>query len=205
MKGTAYTRLIYTAFLGLLLLVYFFLTRQVTPKFDWTTAIDNLIPFSAPFSVMYSSYLLLLWYGMIYAYLYFDLHRFKQFILGMVVIQLTAYVLYVLVPGKIIRPTVATAGIFFDLVRVIYAIDMPSGLTPSLHVANSWFIALALWNDRYLRPTMIVWALFIIASTLLIKQHFVVDVVSGIALSSAVYVVLDRYYKVKEKSDARSP
>lgn len=204
MRSAAHTRLTYTAFLGLLLLVYFFLTRQVTPKFDWTTAIDNLIPFSAPFSVMYSSYLLLLWYGMIYAYLYFDLHRFKQFIFGMVVIQLTAYVLYVLVPGKIIRPTVATEGIFFDLVRVIYAVDMPSGLTPSLHVANSWFIALALWNDRYLRPTMIVWAVLVIASTLLIKQHFVIDVVSGIALSSAVYAVLDRYYKVKEKSDGKA-
>ena len=202
MSGTVRTRFTYTVFLGLLLLVYFFLNREVTPKFDWTTAVDNLIPFSAPFGVLYSSYLLLLWYGIVYAFLYFDMHRFKQFIFGLVVIQVTAYVLYVLVPGKIIRPTVATAGIFFDLVRVIYAVDMPSGLTPSLHVANSWFIALALWNNRYLRPTMIVWAILVIASTLLIKQHFVIDVVSGIALSSAVYAVIDRYYKVEEKSDA---
>src|SRR5579859_1352049 len=152
MKVYAHTRLIYTAFLALLLFVYVFLNRQLTPRFDLSLYVDNLIPFSAPFSVLYSSYLILLWYGIGYAYHYFKLDRFKQFIIGLVIIQLTAYVLFVLVPGKIVRPNVETPGFFFSLVRTIYALDMPSGLTPSLHVSNSWFIALPLWNGKYLRP-----------------------------------------------------
>lgn len=202
MRGAALTRLTYTAFLGLLLLVYVFLNRQLTPRFDLSTYVDNLIPFSAPFSVFYTSYLLLLWYGVCYAYLYFKMDRYKQFIIGLVIIQLTAYCLYVLVPGKIIRPNVETPGVFFSLVRMIYFVDMPSGLTPSLHVSNSWFIALALWNGKYLRPTLMVWALLIIASTLFIKQHFFVDVVSGLFLSTIVYFGLERYYPIEERSSA---
>lgn len=195
------TRLTYTALLALLLLVYVFLNRLLTPRFDLSLYIDNLIPFSAPFSILYSSYLILLWYGVSYAFFNFDLTRYKHFIIGLIIIQLTAYFFYVLLPGKIIRPTVVTEGFFFDLVRMIYIIDMPSGLTPSLHVSNSWFIALALWNGKYLRPTLIVWAILIIVSTLLIKQHFFIDVVSGLTLSSLVYLCLENYYPTEANKE----
>lgn len=187
-------RTVYTTFLSLLFCVYFLLNRGLTPTYDLSIYIDNLIPFSAPFGLLYFSYLLLLGYGVGYAFFEFDICRYKRFVVGLIIVQLVAYLLYVLIPAKIIRPEVHPEGFFFDVVRMIYALDMPSSQTPSLHVANSWFIALALWNGKYLRPTLIVWASLIIASTLFIKQHFFIDVVSGLALSSVTYAGLHRYH-----------
>lgn len=198
MSGDIRIRSLYAVFLSILFCIYFLLNRGLTPTYDFSTYIDHLIPFSAPFGLLYFSYLMLLVYGVGYAFFEFDLCRYKRFVVGLVIIQVVAYLLYVLIPAKIVRPEVHPEGFFFDVVRMIYAVDMPSSQTPSLHVANSWFIALALWNGKYLRPTLIVWASLIILSTLFIKQHFLVDVVSGLALSSFTYAGLHRYHQVEE-------
>lgn len=203
MGSDARIRLVYTAFLALLLSVYFLINRQLTPKIDLSVYIDNLIPFSAPWSLLYSSYLLLLWYGIGYAFWNFKLDRYKRFIIGLVIIQLVAYILYVAVPGKMVRPALPPSGFFYDIVRWIYATDMPTTLTPSLHVSNSWFIALSLWGRKYLRPVLIMWAILIIVSTLLIKQHYLIDVVSGLCLSTLVHNLLEKYYPIEEKHHGR--
>ncbi|MCA9625078.1 MAG: phosphatase PAP2 family protein [Myxococcales bacterium] len=63
--------------------------------------------------------------------------------------------------------------------------DSPSNCTPSLHVALCFGLA-ATWSSwierRALRPLPILWAVVVSACTLTTKQHYLIDVPSGLAV-----------------------
>src|SRR5207237_201143 len=108
------------------------------------------------------------------------IERYKRFIAALVVVQIIAYVFYILIPGHIVRPALDEPGFFSSVCKAIFTIDRPNTLSPSLHVANSWLIFLMLSKRPVVRGILLTWALLIIASTLLIKQHYVIDVISGL-------------------------
>lgn len=62
---------------------------------------------------------------------------------------------------------------------------------PSLHVAlsTSTLIALVQGTRGGLRVTLILWGIAVIGSTLLTKQHYVLDAVAGVALAVLCYVL----------------
>ena len=68
--------------------------------------------------------------------------------------------------------------------------DSPTNCFPSLHVALAWGIALS-WTGflrrRWLRPWPLVWAAVVTACTLTTKQHYLVDIPSGLAVGVAVW------------------
>ncbi len=65
-------------------------------------------------------------------------------------------------------------------IRLLYALDPPTNLFPSLHVAIAFCAATASWksNRRY-GHFVFPWVLAVSISTLLTKQHYVVDVLVG--------------------------
>src|SRR6185312_379886 len=81
-------------------------------------------------------------------------------------------------------------GLCATLLRTLYAVDAGWNLFPSLHVGHSLLVAL-LYRKHARAGTWLVWtgALLISASTVLIKQHYVVDVLAGALLAGACYFV----------------
>ncbi|MBW2387776.1 MAG: phosphatase PAP2 family protein [Deltaproteobacteria bacterium] len=78
-------------------------------------------------------------------------------------------------------------------IRLLYALDPPTNLFPSLHVAIAFCAAMASWksNRRY-GHFVFPWVLAISISTLLTKQHYVVDVVVGVAVGILALQVCTR-------------
>jgi len=77
----------------------------------------------------------------------------------------------------------------FNTLRMI---DDPSNCLPSLHVACCYLTAFAFLprtESRVTFWTYFLWATAIGASTLTTKQHYFVDVISGVALSLAGYYI----------------
>ena len=79
--------------------------------------------------------------------------------------------------------------------RWLYSSDTDTNVFPSIHVFNAVTLDLAyqrsgLWQGRrrWVRPTARVLDLAVIASTLLLRQHSVLDAAGGIALA----LILDR-------------
>ena len=68
--------------------------------------------------------------------------------------------------------------------RLCYSIDKPSGCFPSLHVTYATLAALTCARANR-RAGVVMWAVAIAInlSTLLVKQHFIADVVGGVALA----------------------
>lgn len=69
--------------------------------------------------------------------------------------------------------------------------DKPGNTFPSLHVATTVLGALRLRHRRG-GALWLLWAALISVSTLTVKQHFLVDVLGGLAVAFAVHAVVFR-------------
>ena len=69
-------------------------------------------------------------------------------------------------------------------------VDAPTSCLPSMHVAGSYLAAFSLWHRRRsLFAGYVAWATAVALSTLTAKQHYLVDVISGLSLAAVLAVV----------------
>lgn len=71
---------------------------------------------------------------------------------------------------------------------LLRSLDSPASCLPSLHVALAVLAALLHVHRRRRFVPMALWASAIAVSTLLTKQHYLIDVLAGAGLSIAVYL-----------------
>ena len=88
-------------------------------------------------------------------------------------------------------------NVFTHLVRLVYASDTPTNLTPSIHAYNALGMMTIIAHSRqgifarkWVRGAMEGFGGLIILSTMLIKQHSVLDVLTAIVLGVVVSRVL---------------
>jgi membrane-associated phospholipid phosphatase len=89
-------------------------------------------------------------------------------------------------------------------VNLVYTLDPPYNLFPSLHLAIATLAALSAWKARPIYGAIgFAWVLPIAVSVSTLKQHYVVDSVAGAALACAVYAAIIRpYARVSERESA---
>ena len=110
----------------------------------------------------------------------------------------SAYVVYLLYPnGQNLRPLDQLGeGWDYDVLRWIYSHDTPTNCNPSIHVIDAMAVWIALARDRLLKTKawfqfgIAVLSVAIIASTVLIKQHSIVDVFGGLAWAGMWYLLI---------------
>jgi membrane-associated phospholipid phosphatase len=120
---------------------------------------------------------------------------------GCVVMSLLAFAVFALAPMAYPRPHPDLHGAVQALLAAEWTVDGPACTFPSLHVAFAWLLAFALGGKSGLRRAL--WwinAALISVATLLVKQHFLVDVVAGIALASGVWAMVPRLGMATERA-----
>jgi hypothetical protein len=175
--------------------------------------LDDMIPFCEYFVVPY-----VLWYGFVAGTLcYFTLRQGREkeyWQLGeTLVIGMTVFLVVSLVypNGQRLRPVLEEGNCFVRLVRLLYRIDTPTNILPSMHVFNAVTCCVAICKDqtcrshkRLLAATRVLTVL-IVLSTMFMKQHSVVDVCLALALYGVcyqlVYIVLPQYRRRAEGRD----
>ena len=98
-------------------------------------------------------------------------------------------------PTILPRPALGAFGDGFCAwtLQIAYSMDAPYNCFPSLHVAQAFLAALTCnLVSRRIGLTAVVWASLVAVSTLFTKQHYVADVIAGIVLAGAAYVVFLR-------------
>lgn len=152
--------------------------------------VDDRIPFFAPFIIFYIlayvqwiiNYLLIAREGKAFCY---------HFINGDVISKLFCLVFFLFFPTTLVRPEVTGHSICDQLVRLVYQIDAPVNLFPSIHCLESWCCIHAALRmkktPRWYLPITIVMSFCVFASTLLVKQHVFVDIFGGILVFEAGY------------------
>ncbi len=171
---------------------YFLLNwlAQSRAAFSVQLPLDDKIPFLPIFVIPYVAMYFV-------EFLPFFLIRDRQYLrrvtlcyLG--VISLT-FIFFAFLPVQMHRPSPEILGSAFwhQLLGFIYRMDLPYNTFPSQHVLLTLLAGLAISKESRIKGIpVILGAVVISTSTLLVKQHYVLDVVAGALLAIAGYYVL---------------
>lgn len=179
------------AWLPLFLIILFdlsvyYVARLITADFvHYTieTTLDRLIPFFAPAIVFYV--LAYVQWGLSYIAVVRESRECCcRIFFSDVVAKLLCFVIFLFYPTEFARPEATGDGFFVWLTSFIYAADEPNNLFPSIHCLESWLCFRAVLRcrrvPRWASVCNGVMAVLVFASTLLVKQHLILDVPAGI-------------------------
>ena len=164
------------------------------------SVIDNKIPFISCFIYLYYS-----WYIMIILipFLYYkkDNITFKKYMISYQISIIVAFLFYFLYPTMIIRPVITSQGLSNQLTDLLYHMDQPAlNCLPSMYCVLCFFHIYYIMKckniSKYIRVSTIVWALLVTLSTLLVKQHVLVDVVFALIVAMIIIWLVENI-KVK--------
>lgn len=147
--------------------------------------LDDRIPFCEGFVIFYVG-----WYFLIVlslgAFLLYDVAAFRELQTYIILTQAIATVVYILYPSyQDLRPNLfPRENLFTAVLRVLYRIDTPTGICPSLHVAVSVGIA-SVWLRKkdvpiWLKAAITAFCAGVCMSVVFVKQHSVADIVAAI-------------------------
>jgi membrane-associated phospholipid phosphatase len=178
---------IWVIVLLLLFLAYFPLNNTRGPIHSLELTVDDWIPLLPAFIFPYLS---------LYALLVISLWRFLRaetriFVIAALAISLDlvlSYLFFLFYQTQVERPVILGSDVSSSILRWLYSTDKPFNAFPSLHTSLSTLLVL-LWGKAgsRIQPIIALWAAFIIASTLFTKQHYIADVLGGVAIALVSY------------------
>ena len=163
---------------------------------DITSAIDLMVPFRPEWVLIYVlsfpfwavSYILTAkentredWFRFVFAYI------LAKAICG---------VIFIAFPTTNVRPDIDGSGILGSLMGLIYFLDPPLDLFPSIHCLVSLLSWLGIRKcsniPQWYRNFTLIFAIMIFASTQFTKQHYLADVIAGIVIALGCYYLSRR-------------
>jgi membrane-associated phospholipid phosphatase len=153
--------------------------------------LDNLIPLQPAWMLAYGS----IWvFALLPVFVVRDSMLMRRALLAAITVFLLAFAGFLAWPTVLPRPDLAEGGGFLARsLQMNWALDPPVNCFPSLHVAWAFVAALASHRvHRGVGTVALCWATIIGVSTLFTKQHYVVDVIGGVAIALAASALFMR-------------
>ena len=190
---TIKSRLNYTlVFISIWTFIYFGVQGLAeNSKFNFLTDIDEAIPLMPEFIWIYHSLIPVIFGTMVW--LVKDRSLFFNMFWASVVATVVLNISYAFLPSFYPRAEFAVDGLSESLLYLTRELDGANNTFPSSHVTFSWLISLVAVNSQTVRSVrgfgslFLLWAIGVSMSTLVLKQHYIVDVAAGIALSFAAF------------------
>ena len=150
--------------------------------YNFETAWDLAIPF-LPWTVSIYVGSFLYWVISFLLILRSGTENAFRFLCAHCIALLIALGFFLLLPTTNTRPQIEGGGLWNFGMRLIYALDTPDNLFPSLHCELSWLCFLGLKKAENV-PTggkrlALIFSLLVFVSTLTTKQHILIDVFGG--------------------------
>ena len=193
--------------------LFYFLTENLIPPERCHVihcALDDLIPFHEFFVIFYVGWYLLLALSLGY-FLFCRVESFKRLQTYIIIVQALAMVVYLVYPSRQeLRPeTFSRENFLTAIMGYIYAIDTPTGVCPSLHVAISVGIASTWLREKdakaWQKGFITLFCLGVCLSVAFVKQHSVVDIFAAIPVCLAAEWFLSLRRLHSEKVNGRIP
>lgn len=181
------------------LILYFPINRVVSGGIELKLGIDDSIPLWSPAIVPYLLGILLFIGAPIWAAIYAKPREFKAYAVSIILLSVVSYVIFVAFPTFVTRPEIESGDIFSVAIDWLYRNDEVNNAAPSGHTFYTLlaFLYFRRWYPRY-QFLWLVLAISIITSTVLTGQHYVLDVVTGLAFGflgyRAVRIVMEKFH-----------
>ncbi len=175
---------------------FMWLEKSITTYHVVHMRLDDMIPFCEYFIIPY-----LLWFLYVPVVLMYEFFTSKKgfykasafLFIGMTICLL---ICTIWPNGQELRRNISDDNIFCHIVQRLYKNDTNTNVFPSIHVFNSIGILIAVFQSERLRKRKVVkiasfvLTVFIILSTVFLKQHSVIDVAGGILLAAVMYILV---------------
>ena len=183
-------RLIWLLIILVSLALYFPINRLAHGGMELSLPIDSLIPLFPPAVVPYLFGTILFVTFPVWAAFRTTTVEFKAFTTSWLLATGISYAVYIAFPTFVNRPESVSTDFFSKVISLLYQTDKAYNAAPSGHAAYTILILLFLSNrhPRW-RLLWLTGGLTILASTLLTRQHNVMDVISGIGLGVFAYII----------------
>ena len=172
------------------------------------TDVDRSIPFVPEFLVIYFG-CYVFWAVNYILIARQDRRSVYQFFTGDFISRCVCLVSFLAFPTTNTRPLITGSGLWNQAALWLYSIDAADNLFPSIHCLVSWFCYLGIRGRKeiprwYQRMSMVI-AVLVFASTLLTKQHVIVDVAGGILLAESCFFIGRKtdLYRIYERFGSR--
>lgn len=170
----------------ILIMIYNLLNQRMGKIHDLVTSFDRSTPFVKEFIIPYD-----IWYPFILFCMLYLLVKHKdsyyRAIIGLDIGLIICYICYIFYQTTVPRPELMGNDIFTKIVRITYKSDSPFNCFPSIHVFTTSTMIIAMVSNKKISATMKIAistiGITIIASTLFVKQHVMLDIIGGSALS----------------------
>lgn len=172
--------------------------------YDLTTDFDRAVPVMPAFVVVYLgcylfwavNYILIAKQGK---------EHCMRFVTADIISRLICCVFFLVFPTTNVRPVLEDTGIWTSLLQMVYEMDAPTRLFPSIHCLVSWFCYIGIRGQRSVskgyRAFSCLFALLVCISTQVTKQHYIVDVIGGIVIAELAWYAACRtqWYRTVEQ------
>ena len=165
------------------------------PHYDFTTDLDRMVPFVPWFVYIY--FLSFPFWAVNYILIgRGEKKQFYQFLTADLSSRMVCLFFFVFVPTTNVRPEVTGISFADNLMRMLYSIDQPTNLFPSIHCLMSWFCFIGI-KDRtdipvWYKSFSCVFAILIFISTQVTKQHYLIDIAGGVLLAEVTFRISRR-------------
>ena len=172
------------------------------------TDVDRSIPFVPEFLVIYFG-CYVFWAVNYILIARQDRRSVYQFFTGDFISRCVCLVSFLAFPTTNTRPLITGSGLWNQAALWLYSIDAADNLFPSIHCLVSWFCYLGIRGrkeiPRWYQSVSMVIAILVFASTLLTKQHVIVDVAGGILLADFCFFIGRKtdLYRIYERFGSR--
>tara|TARA_R110000824_G_scaffold195992_2_gene378964 strand:- start:1270 stop:1947 length:678 start_codon:yes stop_codon:yes gene_type:complete len=176
--------------------LYFVIQAFATEhRFDFMTSYDEAIPFMPEHIWIYHSMMPVIVVTM--ALLVKTKRNFFITFWSCVVAAFVLNISYLLLPAHYPRIPFEINTLSEALVDLTRQIDGANNTFPSGHVTFAWILFIGASNTKLadiflgIKPLYLLWAIGISLSTLVLKQHYIVDVLTGVSLAYTSYFLVD--------------
>ena len=194
-------------FLPIYVIMFIVAEKLITADY-WVSwcILDDYIPFVKEFVFIY-----VLWYPLMIGFalwlLWKDRRAFRRYGWATIIGLTSCVVIFFILPsGQDLRPELTGTDIASNVLRGIYSADTNTNVLPSMHVVGSLAAMCAAFDTDSIKKKWLRWGICILsilinASTVLIKQHSILDIFAGIALFAIifpfVYIIPEKRRKKK--------
>jgi len=172
-----------TMFFTIVLIIYLIINNfsKLRDTYLVMIGLDDKIPLIPLFVLFYFSLYILI-------FLPFILNKDVKDVLKVyTVILLISFIVFIVFPTEIIRPILGNS-FFENILRIFWDFLPPHSAFPSMHVSLG-LAAVYFLKDKLNKIVLFSWFFFVLLSTLFLKQHYILDIVSGLLLASVVLLI----------------
>ncbi|TCP68338.1 phosphatase PAP2 family protein [Baia soyae] len=174
----------------LLGLIYQYLNHPQEKVYSLVTSFDQQTPLLKIFVIPY-----MFWYAFVFITLLYLMFKNRkvyyetllQYNLGLLI----CYSIYIIYQTHVPRPVVERNDFLSQMLQWIYQSDAPYNCFPSIHVLTTYVVMRAVLKtdvSRMMKSLIAVMAVLIIASTVFIRQHVILDIVGAVLVVEGLMV-----------------